>query len=168
MRFSDHIFPHTFAELLPKLSQVEPRYDLQCEIKANQTTERVHAFAEAGFSEPQPGIESFDTNVLRIMDKGVSGIQNVHLLRQGYVHGIQNQLQYSTVCRARTPAWYVRAWCGVCRLFHLTPPVTRTETIVTRFAPLQTDPRCFGVETTPRHHRCYDCLFSADFLARSG
>lgn len=169
MRFSDYIFPHNFfAELLPKLSQVEPRYDLQCEIKANQTTERVHAFAEAGFSELQPGIESFDTNVLRIMDKGVSGIQNVHLLRQGYVHGIQINYNILYGLPGEDPAWYERMVRRLPRLFHLTPPVTRTETIVTRFAPLQTDPRRFGVETTPRHHRCYDCLFSADFLARSG
>jgi hypothetical protein len=52
--------------------------------------------------------------------------------------------------------------------FHLTPPVTRTETIVTRFAPLQTNPSRFGILSTPKHHRCYDCLFSQDFLTSKG
>jgi ribosomal peptide maturation radical SAM protein 1 len=166
MRFSDYIFPHNFfAELLPRLAQVMPRYDLQCEIKANQTTERVKAFADAGFSELQPGIESFDTNVLRLMDKGVSGIQNVHLLRQGYMHGIQINYNILYGLPGEQAVWYERMVGQLPRLFHLTPPVTRTETIVTRFAPLQANPRRFGIDSTPTHHRCYDCLFSDDFLA---
>ncbi|MEO8679556.1 MAG: RiPP maturation radical SAM C-methyltransferase, partial [Vicinamibacterales bacterium] len=169
MRFSDYIFPHNFfTELLPQLAAVQPRYDLQCEIKANQTTDRVKAFAEAGFSELQPGIESFDSNVLRLMDNGVSGIQNVHLLRQGYVHGIQINYNILYGLPGEQPEWYDRMVQRLPRLFHLTPPITRTETIVTRFAPLQMNPGRFGVKVQPRHHRCYDALFSAQFLANTG
>jgi hypothetical protein len=54
------------------------------------------------------------------------------------------------------------------RLYHLTPPITRTETIVTRFAPLQINPGRFGVTVRPRHHRCYDSLFSSEFLSNTG
>ena len=54
------------------------------------------------------------------------------------------------------------------RLFHLTPPVTRTEAIVTRFAPLQASPERFLPGAQPRHHRSYDCLFSAEFLVETG
>jgi ribosomal peptide maturation radical SAM protein 1 len=169
MRFADYIFPHSFfTDLLPKLADVQPHYDLQCEIKANQTTERIKAFAEAGFSELQPGIESFDTNVLRLMDKGVSGIQNVHLLRQGYLHGIQINYNILYGVPGEHPEWYARMVRQLPRLFHLTPPVTRTETIVTRFAPLQTNPGRFGVSVRPKHHRCYDSLFSSEFLLNTG
>jgi ribosomal peptide maturation radical SAM protein 1 len=169
MRFSDYIFPHNFfTDLLPKLAQVSPRYDLQCEIKANQTNERVKAFADAGFSELQPGIESFDTNVLRLMDKGVSGMQNVFLLKQGYVHGIQINYNILYGIPGDRPEWYERMVRLLPRLFHLTPPVTRTETIVTRFAPLQANPNRFGIPTAPKHHRCYDCLFSDEFLSSTG
>jgi radical SAM superfamily enzyme YgiQ (UPF0313 family) len=71
LRFADYIFPARFrAELLPRLASIDPLYELRCEIKANQTTEKIQAFADAGFTELQPGIESFDTNVLRLMDKG--------------------------------------------------------------------------------------------------
>jgi ribosomal peptide maturation radical SAM protein 1 len=169
MRFSDYIFPHNFfTDLLPHLADVTPHYDLQCEIKANQTAERVKAFADAGFSELQPGIESFDSNVLRLMDKGVTGIQNVHLLRQGYVHGIQINYNILYGVPGERPVWYERMVRQLPRLFHLTPPVSRTETIVTRFAPLQANPSRFGILTTPKHHRCYDCLFSPEFLASTG
>ena len=50
MRFSDYIFPHNyFVDLLPKLAELEPRYELHCEMKANQSAERIKAFADAGF-----------------------------------------------------------------------------------------------------------------------
>jgi len=102
--FPIYIFPHNFfTDLLPHLAEVTPHYDLQCEIKANQTAERVKAFADAGFSELQPGIESFDSNVLRLMDKGVTGIQNVHLLRQGYLQRHTDQLQHLIRRARRTP-----------------------------------------------------------------
>jgi ribosomal peptide maturation radical SAM protein 1 len=168
-RFSDYILPHNFiGELLPKLAQVEPRYELHCEIKANQSDDRIQAFAEAGFSELQPGIESFDSNVLRLMTKGVTGIANVHLLKLGYVYGVQINYNVLYGLPGERPDWYRRMIELVPRLYHLTPPVTRTETIVTRFAPLHTSPQRFGLQAQPRHHRCYDTLFSQEFLQRTG
>ncbi len=168
-RFSDYIFPHHFTnDLLPKLAEVEPRYVLHCEIKANQNDERIRAFANAGFTEMQPGIESFDTNVLKLMRKGVTGIQNVHTVKLGYRYGVL--INYNILCAipGEKHEWYLRMVDLLPRLYHLTPPVTRTETIVTRFAPLQTDPSFFNIATPPRHHRCYDSLFSQEFLQETG
>jgi hypothetical protein len=129
--------------------------------------EKIHAFADAGFTELQPGIESFDTNVLRLMDKGVSGIQNVFLLREGFRFGIQINYNFLYGLPGERAEWYARMAKLLPRLFHLTPPYSRTETIVTRFAPLQMDPHRFGVATKPRHYRGYDCLFSEEFLSRT-
>jgi len=166
-RFADYIFPAKFhTELLPRLAAVDPPYQLVCEIKANQTAEKIKAFALAGFLELQPGIESFDTGVLRLMDKGVSGIQNVFLLREGFRHGIQISYNFLYGLPGERAEWYARMAKLLPRLFHLTPPFSRTETIVTRFAPLQTDPNRFGT-TEAQHHRCYDCLFSQEFLSRT-
>jgi ribosomal peptide maturation radical SAM protein 1 len=167
-RFADYIFPARFhTELLPRLAAIDPPYELTCEIKANQTAEKIKAFADAGFAELQPGIESFDTHVLRLMDKGVSGMQNVFLLREGFRYGIQINYNFLYGLPGDRAEWYARMAKLLPRLFHLTPPFSRTETIVTRFAPLQTDPHRFGVATKPRHHRCYDCLFSEEFLSRT-
>jgi ribosomal peptide maturation radical SAM protein 1 len=168
-RFSDYILPQNYVSgLLPQLATVEPRYTLHCEIKANQNEDRVKAFAAAGFTELQPGIESFDSNVLRLMKKGVKGIQNVNLLKLGYLHGIQINYNILFGIPGEKTEWYRRMIDQMPRLFHLTPPVTRTETIVTRFAPLEADPGRFGGNAPPRHHRCYDSLFSANFLERTG
>jgi hypothetical protein len=53
------------------------------------------------------------------------------------------------------------------RLTHLDPPATRMRVQITRYAPLQTDPKRFGLP--PLHHeRSYDLIFSNRFLDQSG
>jgi ribosomal peptide maturation radical SAM protein 1 len=130
LRFSDYILPHAYSKtVLPALAEITPRYVLQCEIKANQTEEKIAQFARAGFSELQPGIESFDSNVLRLMDKGVTGMQNVYLLKLGYNYGIQINYNILYGIPGERTEWYQAMVRKIPRLFHLTPPVTRTETI---------------------------------------
>jgi ribosomal peptide maturation radical SAM protein 1 len=167
-RFSDYILPHTYnQELLPELARVEPRFTLHCELKANQNGQRMKALSDAGFTSVQPGIESFDSNVLRLMKKGVSGIGNVYCLKLGYVHRIQINYNILYGFPGELAEWYRRLVTLMPRLYHLAPPVSRTEVIVTRFAPLHADPGIFQIQTTPRHHKCYDVLFSRDFLDRT-
>src|SRR5690606_30116458 len=61
----------------------ESGYDvrLQYEIKSNLRREHFQRLAEAGAVYVQPGIENLSTHVLRLMDKGVTGCQNVRALR---------------------------------------------------------------------------------------
>jgi ribosomal peptide maturation radical SAM protein 1 len=169
-RFSDYILPQNYMRtLLPLLAQVKPPYELQCEIKANQSEDRMQAFAAAGFTELQPGIESFSTDVLNLMKKGVRGIQNVKTLKLAYLNGVV--LHYNLIwgIPGEKPEWYREMLAQLPRLYHLMPPVSRTEAIVTRYAPLHMQPERFCDDgSTPVHHRCYDALFSQDFLERTG
>ena len=168
-RFSDYILPREyFKELLPELAKLTPRYRLHCEIKANQTPEKVAALAQAGFREVQPGIESFSSEVLRIMDKGVTGVQNVALLKYGYKERVVIHYNFIYGFPGETAEHYHQMIKQIPRLYHLIPPVSRSEAIVTRFAPLQNDTVRFGVQTKPLHHRCYDSLFSIEFLKETG
>lgn len=168
-RFSDYILPREyFKEILPELEKVNPRYRLHCEIKANQTSETMSSMARAGFEEVQPGIESFSTEVLKLMDKGVTGIQNVALLKYGYQQRIVIHYNFLYCIPGETSEAYKRMLETIPRLYHLTPPVSRTETIITRFAPLHTDTIRFGSSKRPLHHRSYDVLFSDEFLKQTG
>ncbi|WP_199443474.1 RiPP maturation radical SAM C-methyltransferase [Umezawaea beigongshangensis] len=168
-RFSDYIMPKAYyTDLLPQLAAREVPFRLHTEIKANHPPERVEQLAAAGFVAIQPGIESFSSTVLRAMDKGVRGIDNVSLLKEGYR---QHLMIYYNLLYG-LPDDVVDDYRQMCtllpRLYHLMPPVSRTEVVVTRFAPLQADPQRFGITTEAVHHECYDVLFSGDFLARSG
>ncbi|MFG3257217.1 RiPP maturation radical SAM C-methyltransferase [Streptomyces sp. NPDC048172] len=168
-RFSDYIMPKAYyTGLLPELAAREPRFKLHAEIKANQPPERVELLARAGFVAVQPGIESFATPVLKEMDKGVRGIDNVSLLKSGYAHRLTVQYNILYGLPGDQVDAYAEMLRQLPRLYHLTPPVSRTETVVTRFAPLQENPGRFGIRTRPVHHECYDALFSAEFLSATG
>ena len=70
-----------FKEFLPALTELDPPASLFYEIKANLSREQVRLLSEAGVRRIQPGIESFSTGVLKLMNKGTSAAQNVQLLK---------------------------------------------------------------------------------------
>ncbi len=167
-RFNDYILPSTYYKtLLIELAKVRPSYRLQCEIKANQSPARLRLFKAAGFTDLQPGIESFSSEVLRLVDKGVRGIQNVLTLKTGYVNGLVIHYNILYGIPGEKPEYYFEMLKGIPRLYHLQPPVSRAETEVTRGAPLQTAPRRFGILTSLEHARLYDVLFSTGFHERT-
>lgn len=168
-RFSDYIMPKRYyKELLPLLARQDRKFQLQGEIKANHPPDRVQQFAEAGFRELQPGIESFSTKVLRSMDKGVRAIDNVSLLKAGYINRliIDYNLLYGLPDDSAED--YLLMARRIPQIYHLMPPISRNETVVTRFAPLQANPGRFGIATNARHHPCYDVIFSREYLSGSG
>lgn len=167
-RFSDYIMPKAYyTELLPVLSQQRPKFSLHSEIKANHPPERVKALADAGFIAIQPGIESFSSPVLRSMKKGVRGIDNVALLKSGYINRLAVNYNILYGLPDDSVEDYEEMLATIPTLYHLAPPCGRTETVVTRFAPLQTQPERFGLTTRAIHHVCYDVLFTQEFLEQT-
>ncbi len=167
-RFSDYILPHRYyTTLLPMLIDRGAPYRLKCELKANVNESRVRLLADAGFVEVQPGIESFCTKILKSMDKGVSGIQNVHLLLLARRHGIVILYNILYGLPDDDPAALEAMVCALPNLAHLDPPATRGRIQITRYAPLQSDPGRFGLRPS-RHERSYDLIFSEAFLNSSG
>lgn len=168
-RFSDYIMPKAYYDtLMVSLANEEPKFRLQSEIKANHTKQRIKAFADAGFFEMQPGIESFSTNVLKSMDKGVRAIDNVKLLKYGYLYGIIIDYNFLYGLPDDKLEDYQKMAELIPRIYHLTPPISRNETVVTKFAPLQINPERFGIKTKAIHHRCYDILFSQSYMETCG
>jgi ribosomal peptide maturation radical SAM protein 1 len=169
LRFADYILPHHYHDtLLPALARLDPLPHLEAEMKANQTRERLQAFARAGFIALQPGIESFSTPVLKRMAKGVRAIQNVQLLKWGHLDRVvinYNLLFGFPGDQAAEYRWLVE---HMPRLYHLIPPVSRAEVALTRFAPLFEDPERFGLPGRAPAHSYYRLLFSDAFLQETG
>ena len=168
-RFSDYIMPKEYyTELLPALAHEKKKYRLHTELKANHPPERVQLLSDAGFREIQPGIESFSTPVLKEMHKGVTSIQNVSLLKAGYLYEVTVHYNILFGLPGDVASTYRDMLRRIPQLYHLIPPVTCTDTAITRFAPLQSDPNRFGLCKPNVHHGRYDILFSREFLERSG
>jgi ribosomal peptide maturation radical SAM protein 1 len=167
-RFSDYILPYKYyTTLLPELVRRGAPYTLKCELKANLTEQRVELLRDAGFVEVQPGIESFCSSVLRSMDKGVSGIQNVYLLLLARRYGIVILYNILYGLPDDDPTAIEAMARALPNLIHLDPPATRGRIQITRYAPLQSDPKRFGFGPL-RHEHSYDLIFSDAFLSRTG
>lgn len=167
-RFSDYIMPKAYyTTLMEELAEEKPKFRLQAEIKANHTKERIKSFANAGFFELQPGIESFSTSVLKSMDKGVRAIDNVKLLKYGYIYGIIFDYNFLYGLPDDKYEDYEKMTRLIPRIYHLTPPISRNETVVTKFAPLHMNPSRFNIKTKAQFHRSYETLFSDEFIERT-
>ncbi|MCP4001586.1 MAG: RiPP maturation radical SAM protein 1, partial [Gammaproteobacteria bacterium] len=78
----DNIFDMKyFKTLLPKIVKEELNLSLFYEVKANLTREQVRQLAEAGIDSVQPGIESLSDHILKLMNKGITALQNIQLLK---------------------------------------------------------------------------------------
>ena len=70
-----------FRDFIPRLAELEEPVTIFYETKANLTKAQLQLLAGAGIRQIQPGIESFSSRVLGLVDKGVSAVQNVQLLK---------------------------------------------------------------------------------------
>jgi ribosomal peptide maturation radical SAM protein 1 len=167
-RFSDYILPHKYFDtLLPDLVRAGAPYTLCCEMKSNITEARFAMMARAGFMEVQPGIESFSSEVLRKMAKGVSAVQNVHTLLLGRRFGVRVFYNIIYGFPDDELAEYEEMMRLLPRLVHLDAPVTCVPAQITRWAPLQTTPERFDIPLAAPEQN-YELLFSRGYLDRSG
>lgn len=133
--------------VLPELSQADLDIELFYETKANLTRQQLETMHHAGVRRIQPGIESLDTSILRLMRKGTTATQNVRLLKWCAEVGI-------------TPVWNILCGFGgedvdayrrmveLCGLLtHLAPPNV-TGLMVNRYSPTFDRPAEHGFELT--------------------
>lgn len=166
-RISDYILPSTYYKtLLPRLASMgdSEKFNLTCEIKANMTADKFRLMRDAGFSEVQPGIESFSSSVLKKMDKGVSAIQNLQTLMLGRLLGIRVHYNFLYGFPHDEAAEYDELVKIIPLLYHLEPPNSMNQVQITRFAPLQVSPGRFPMPPADRPHPYYDVVFSRQFL----
>jgi len=111
-----------FATLLPRLAEDDTPWRFFYEVKANLSHEQLELLARAGVRWVQPGIESLHTEVLRLMDKGVAGWQNVQLLKWVQELGIRLSWSILWGFPGEKDDYYqeMAAWMPL--LEHLQPP----------------------------------------------
>jgi ribosomal peptide maturation radical SAM protein 1 len=164
--FADNIISMDyFRTFLPELKRRHMGIQLLYETKANLNKEQVKLCAEAGVSVIQPGIESLSTNVLHLMHKGVSPLQNVQLLKWCREYGV---LPYWNVLYG-FPGETAADYDEMCRiaenLSHLTPPLCGGAIRVERFSPYFDYAADFGIRNL-RAHTSYQYIYPFDESVR--
>jgi ribosomal peptide maturation radical SAM protein 1 len=138
-----------FHELLPKLADTEVDFQIFYEVKANLRKDHIHKLAAAGVTQIQPGIESLNTEILKMMRKGVTAIQNVQLLKWCFEYDVEPSWNILYGFPGEQASQYDDL-PKVCRLlFHLPPPVAITPVIFERFSPYHFNAAEYGLKLTP-------------------
>jgi ribosomal peptide maturation radical SAM protein 1 len=126
---------HYYDELLPRLAEADVDFQLFYEVKSNLRKDHIQKLAAAGVSQIQPGIESLNSEVLRLMRKGVTAIQNIQTLKWCFEYDVEPSWNILYGFPGERASQY-EDLARVCRLlFHLPPPVGITPVLFERFSP---------------------------------
>jgi ribosomal peptide maturation radical SAM protein 1 len=136
------------------------------EVKSNLRRDQVFRLAEAGVSAVQPGIESLSTEILQLMRKGVTAIQNVAFLKAAQEAGIRAAWNLLVGFPGEDPTWYDSMVSRIPLLTHLRPPATVAQVEFHRFSPYHNDPVAFGLRLRPVDAYAALYPFGNDNLAR--
>ena len=135
-----------FKDLIPEIAARKLNLELFYEVKANLKKEQLYLLREAGITMIQPGIESFNNRVLKLMRKGVTGLQNIQLLKWCKELGLNPFWNLLWGFPGEMPEDYTRMAQMIPLLSHLKPPEAGETIRLNRFSPHFDHSEQFGFE----------------------
>ena len=135
-----------FRSVLTALADRPATPDLFWEVKANLSRNQVRLLADAGVVTVQPGIESLSNEVLELMAKGTTAVQNVAMLKWCAEYGVTPEWNLLYGFPGEAAGDYDRMRALFPALHHLNPPSGTGSIRVDRFSPYHDDPAGHGME----------------------
>ncbi|TYL71017.1 RiPP maturation radical SAM C-methyltransferase [Bradyrhizobium cytisi] len=148
-----------FRTLLPMMIERGIDLNLAYEVKANLKKDEICLLKKCGIEHIQPGVESFSTPTLKMMKKGVTGVQNIQLLKWCREIGVEANWGILWGFPGEDPAEYERMARLVPLLTHLQPPGGVGRIRLDRFSPNFSSARKYGfsnVAPVPSYSHVYD------------
>jgi ribosomal peptide maturation radical SAM protein 1 len=112
---------HYFDTLLPELAKRKLPIRFFYETKSNLKRSHVEMLRDAGVLYLQPGIESLCTDVLKLIGKGVTAVQNVQLLKHARQVGVRITWTNLLGLPNEKDEWYADSAVWMPLLTHLQP-----------------------------------------------
>ncbi|HEV2177763.1 MAG TPA: RiPP maturation radical SAM C-methyltransferase [Terriglobia bacterium] len=131
--------------LFPELACNGPEVKLFFETKANLRFEQLRTLREGGVRCVQPGIESFSNEVLRLMRKGCTALQNIQFLRWSDELGLAVIWNVLYGFPDESTSEYARQARVIPLITHLQPPSFCIRVRMDRFSPLYREASRFGL-----------------------
>jgi ribosomal peptide maturation radical SAM protein 1 len=142
----DLIMPLSFFKgFLPSVKAAGKKWTIFYEIKSNMRRHEIEMLADSGVRWIQPGIESLDDDILRIMRKGVSAAHNIQTLRLTKEKQVTASWNLITGFPRETAKSYFDMAGMFHKLHHLEPPVGLGDFEVHRFSPFFENPEAMGI-----------------------
>lgn len=137
MEAVDNILDMSYLNtFMRELSETKPGYELFYEVKANLTRPQIKLLREAGVIKVQPGIESLNSHILKLMRKGISASQNVNAMRWARYYNLEVGWNLLWGFPGETVEDYQEQAALVPHLTHLFPPGGFGRIWMERFSPI--------------------------------
>ena len=143
--FTDNIVPSNAPKSLLRSLEEAPHKSYFFETKANLKRSDFLQMRRSRVRGIQPGIERLNSQVLKVMRKGVSAYQNVQLLRWADEFEIKVYWNYLHGFAGENPSDLKVELELLPKLFHLPPPGGAFQIRVDRFSPLFDHPEEHGI-----------------------
>lgn len=145
----DNIIDMTyFDSVLPHFAASERKLTMFYETKANLKRAQIETFRRSGVSWIQPGIESLDSNILRLIGKGVSAYQNVQALKWCRQFGVFAFWNVIAGFPGEKDEWYEEMASWLPAIEHLQPG-NFSQLRYDRYSPYFTSSESYGLELRP-------------------
>jgi ribosomal peptide maturation radical SAM protein 1 len=132
--------------------------------RSDMPKEEIALMKEAGVVTLVPGIESFSTELLRLMGKATTGIRQVQFLRWCNEYGLYPLYLILSEFAGDKAEWYLDMASFLPHLFHLEPPFINLHRLkLYRFSPLFEKRDTFGVKEW-QIRKDYRCNFPPGFI----
>jgi ribosomal peptide maturation radical SAM protein 1 len=166
IEFVDNILDLKYIDtLFPDLARAGSKLEFFLETKSNLRFEQLRTLRQGGVRAIQPGIESFSNQVLQLVRKGCTGLQNIQLLRWCEELGITVFWNLLYGFPNESTVEYARMAELIPQLAHLQKPGYCGRIHVDRFSPLFTDAKLGIAEPRPAAAYFYLYPLAAEQLA---
>ncbi|MGF7236836.1 MAG: RiPP maturation radical SAM C-methyltransferase [Frankia sp.] len=150
---TDNIMDMSYlSSALPRLKEADYDLRINYEIKANLRREQLEMLKSAGVVSVQPGVESLSSRVLKLMDKGVGGCQNIRILRDAETVGINIAWIYLYGFPGENDEDYERIIEQLPALHHLGPASSVMRITIQRFSPYFNRPELGFSDLRPAYY----------------
>ena len=147
-----------FQRVFEWMTEDERGFRFFCELKPDIKREHLQTLAEAGCWRAQPGIESFDDEILELIVKGTTALQNALCLRDMRDLGMIPSWNLLYGLPREDPAAYPAMVDKLRLLTHLEPPTSVSRMGLVRNSPALDKAEAFGLRNV-RPVRDYADLF---------
>ena len=149
-----------WKEVLPHYANGSQGYNLFFETRSDLGREQVDLLARAGVRWVQPGIEGLHDQMLKLMDKGVTSMDNVQMLKFCRQVGIFVIWHLLAGFPGEDQAWHWETARWLPLIYHLQPVQGVKRIRYDRFCEYQKNPGAHGLEIEP--FEVYKCLYPLD------
>jgi magnesium-protoporphyrin IX monomethyl ester (oxidative) cyclase len=147
---ADNVMPARYlASLFPQLERLEAPYNFFYEVRAGLRREQVRQLSAAGVRHVQAGIESMHDELLALMNKGTSVLQNVALLKHAREFGLTVGWHLLTGIPGESDTWYREMTALFPWVHHLQPPASIHGITLQRFSVYMEQPSRHGLAPVP-------------------